>query len=335
LWIGSSEGLHSFDGKTFKNYSTREGLPSGSVVSSLLVDNRDRLWVGTRKGLGWFDGTRFHPIDLGIRGGIGVPAMLQDRRGAVWLGLFGQGLGKLGGGKFTLYQQQNGLAHDFVTALLEDREGNIWIGTQGGGVSKFAGERFVNYTSGQGLTSGLIHAMAQDSKGNLWFGSLSDGLCRFDGKRFTKLTMEQGPSGICGRHLIDSRSCLRSRLMAAEHSEGGRFRNYTTKEGLPSNIPQSLGMTIRARGSALAFERGSPLSDGKHFTHSPIMTLIIGSVTVGGSFASNWFGRPGSDCPGGGSPQLQHKDGLGPGKVGAITKIRTAGCGSVRIPAGL
>jgi ligand-binding sensor domain-containing protein len=84
LWIGSSEGLHSFDGKTFKNYSTREGLPSGSVVSSLLVDNRDRLWVGTRKGLGWFDGTRFHPMDLGIRGGDWCPGHVAgSKRGSL------------------------------------------------------------------------------------------------------------------------------------------------------------------------------------------------------------------------------------------------------------
>ena len=133
LWIGSNEGLHSFDGKTFTNYSTREGLPSGSVISSLLVDNQDRLWVGTRQGLGWFDGVRFHPVDVGIRKGIGVPVMLQDQRGALWLGLYGQGLAKLQGGKLTLYQQQNGLAHDQVMALLEDREGNIWVGTQGEG----------------------------------------------------------------------------------------------------------------------------------------------------------------------------------------------------------
>ncbi len=82
---------------------------------------------------------------------MGVPTMLKDQRGALWLGLYGQGLAKLQGGKLTLYQEQNGLAHDQVMALLEDREGNIWVGTQGGGVSKFAGERFVNYTSAQGL----------------------------------------------------------------------------------------------------------------------------------------------------------------------------------------
>ena len=164
------------------------------MVSSLLVDNHDKLWVGTRKGLGWFDGARFHSVDLGIGKEVGVPVMLQDQRGALWLGTYGQGLAKLEGSKFTLYQQQNGLAHDQVMALLEDREGNIWIGTQGGGVSKFAGERFVNYTSAQGLARGLIHAVAQDSKGNFWFGSFSGGLCKFDGKQFTQLTTARGCS---------------------------------------------------------------------------------------------------------------------------------------------
>ena len=327
LWIGSSEGLHSFDGKTFKNYSTREGLPSGSVVSSLLVDNRDRLWVGTRKGLGWFDGTRFHPMDLGIRGGIGVPAMLQDRRGAVWLGLFGQGLAKLYGGKFTLYQQQNGLAHDFVTALLEDREGNIWIGTQGGGVSKFAGERFVNYTSGQGLTSGLIHAMAQDSKGNLWFGSLSDGLCRFDGKHFTKLTMEQGLVwNLVEDILIDSQD----RVYVATDGglsilEGGRFRNYTTKEGLPSNILKALGMDHQGQLWIGTFEGGVVRFDGKHFTrYSSDNGLLNDRISSLWEDRSRriWFGTDQgvTVLEGGVFRSYSSKDGLGAGKVGAITE---------------
>ena len=327
LWIGSSEGLHSFDGKNFKNYSTREGLPSASVVSSLLFDNHDKFWVGTRKGLGWFDGVRFHPVDLETRKGIGVPVMLQDRRGTLWLGLYGQGLAKLDGDKFTLYQQQNGLADDFVTSLLEDREGNIWIGTQGGGVSKFAGERFVNYTSAQGLARGLIHAVAQDSKGNFWFGSLSSGLCKFDGRKFTQLTTDQGlVNNLVEDILIDSQD----RVYVATDGglsilEAGRFRNYTIKDGLPNNILKTLRMDHQGQLWIGTFEGGAVRFDGKYFTRYSSDDGLLND-----RISSLWEDRSrrmwlGTDqgvtvLEDGVFRSYGKKDGLGAGKVGAIAE---------------
>jgi PAS domain S-box-containing protein len=326
LWIGSSEGLHSFDGKTFKNYSTRDGLPN-AWVSSLLVDNHDKLWVGTRKGLGWFDGARFHPVDLRIGEVQGPSVMLQDRRGALWFGLYGQGLSKLENGKFSLYQQQNGLIHDVVTSLLEDREGNIWVGTQGGGVSKFAGERFVNFTSAQGLSRGLIHAVAQDSKGNYWFGSLSGGLCKFDGKQFTRLTMDQGlVNNLVEDIFIDSRD----RVYVATDGglsilEAGRFRNYTTKDGLPNNILKALRMDHQGQLWIGTFEGGAVRFDGKYFTRyssdDGLLNDWISSLWEDRS-RRIWFGTDQgvTVLESGVFHSYSSKDGLGAGKVGAIAE---------------
>jgi len=326
LWMGSNEGLHSFDGKNFRNYSTGGGLPN-TPVHSLLVDSHDKLWVGTRQGLGWFDGARFHSVDLGIGKVLGVPVMLEDRRGTLWFGLYGQGLAKLDGGKFSRYQQQNGLVHDFVTALLEDREGNIWIGTQGGGVSKFAGERFVNYTSAQGLVRGLIHAVAQDSKGNLWFGSLSGGLCKFDGRHFTQLTSEQGlVYNLVEDILIDSQDRV---YVATDRGlsilEDGRFRNYTIKNGLPDNILKSLRMDHQGQLWIGTFGAGAVRFDGKHFTrYSSDHGLINDRVSSLWEDRSRriWFGTDLglTVLEGGVFHSYTSNDGLGVGKVGAIAE---------------
>ena len=327
LWIGSSEGLHSFDGQNFTNYSTRDGLPN-APVSSLLVDNREKLWVGTRKGLGWFDGARFHPVDLRIGNAQAPSVMLQDQRGALWIGLYGQGLSKLEDGKFSHYQQQNGLIHDVVTALLEDREGNIWVGTQGGGVSKFSGERFVNFTSAQGLSRGLIHAVAQDSKGNYWFGSFGDGLCKFDGKHFTRITMNQG---LVNNLVEDVFIDLRDRVYVATDGglsilDGGRVvRNYTTKDGLPNNILKALHMDHQGQLWIGTFEGGAVRFDGKHFTRYSSDDGLLNDWISG-----LWEDRSGriwlgtnqgvSVFEGGVFRSYSSKDGLGAGKVGAIAE---------------
>jgi len=326
LWIGSSEGLHFFDGKNFKNYTTREGLPDDRVFS-LLLDNHDKLWVGTGKGLGWFEGGRFHPVDLRIKNVQGVPVMLLDRRGALWFGLYGQGLGKLEDGKCSLYQQQNGLVDDFVISLLEDREGNLWVGTQGGGVSKFAGERFVNFTTAQGLSRGLIHAVAQDSKGHYWFGSISSGLCKFDGKHFTRLTTEQGlVNNLVEDIFIDSQD----RVYVATDGglsilEAGRFRNYTTKDGLPNNILKALRKDHQGQLWIGTFEGGAVRFDGKYFTRfSSDNGLINDRISSLWEDRSRriWFGTDQgvTVLEGGVFRSYNSKDGLGAGKVGAIAE---------------
>jgi ligand-binding sensor domain-containing protein len=52
LWVGTAEGLASFDGHTFRTYdgSETEGL-SGSKIRALLEDRDETLWIGTPTGV--------------------------------------------------------------------------------------------------------------------------------------------------------------------------------------------------------------------------------------------------------------------------------------------
>jgi signal transduction histidine kinase/ligand-binding sensor domain-containing protein len=56
MWIGTQEGLNSFDVRTgrFTTYSQREGLP-GNVVGCVLEDNHGYLWMSTDNGVARFD----------------------------------------------------------------------------------------------------------------------------------------------------------------------------------------------------------------------------------------------------------------------------------------
>jgi ligand-binding sensor domain-containing protein len=90
VWAGTwGGGLARFDGKSFKNYTTVEGLP-GNHVFSLHVDAQGRLWVGTNNGLARMDGDKFTVMTTndGLFGNT-VFSIATAKDGSMWVGSFG------------------------------------------------------------------------------------------------------------------------------------------------------------------------------------------------------------------------------------------------------
>ncbi len=89
---------------------------------------------------------------LGLEDGLSnenVTAILQDRKGYIWLGTMG-GLNKYDGYSFTKYQfdpfDSNSLSQNLVYTIWEDKLGFIWVGTFEG-LCKFdrSTEKFTRY----------------------------------------------------------------------------------------------------------------------------------------------------------------------------------------------
>ncbi len=57
MWIGTSDGLLSFDGYTFTSYSG-DNSPRGAILA-IFEDQKGALWIGTEKGLYAYDGRTF------------------------------------------------------------------------------------------------------------------------------------------------------------------------------------------------------------------------------------------------------------------------------------
>ena len=58
LWVGTSEGVSRFDGKSFISYGVADGLPDNRVPAGF-VDSRHRYWALTVRGPAEFKGNRF------------------------------------------------------------------------------------------------------------------------------------------------------------------------------------------------------------------------------------------------------------------------------------
>lgn len=54
LWLATNNGLSKFNGKTFDNVTTTDGLPSNEISSLIFVNNM--LFIGTKNGFSAYDG---------------------------------------------------------------------------------------------------------------------------------------------------------------------------------------------------------------------------------------------------------------------------------------
>jgi two-component system sensor histidine kinase ChiS len=150
-----------------------------------------------------------------------VTAILQDRRGFLWIGSE-NGLNRYDGYEFKVYKHlpndSNSLSHNEIVTILEGNDGFIWIGTEGGGLNRFdprtdsfmhfynedirtfdwdamsdedeiplddetvSLETAINGYTTDTISHNFIHALVEDGDGNLWIGTEGGGLNFLDRK---------------------------------------------------------------------------------------------------------------------------------------------------------
>jgi hypothetical protein len=86
LWFGSfGNGVISYDGKTFSDFDTTQGL-IGNLALSVMQDKDGNMWIGTNAGASKYDGRNF--TNYSSRQGLSasVNCILQDKNGDIWFG---------------------------------------------------------------------------------------------------------------------------------------------------------------------------------------------------------------------------------------------------------
>ncbi len=163
MWFGTDQGVYKYDGKTFKNYSQKDGLNHVDITrKGILVDKSGNIWVGTHGGV-----YRYAPV--------------ADSEGRKCFSIFKE-LGTVN-----------------IEGMMEDKKGNIWFASSGVGVFRFDGKTIVNFNEKEGLGGNYAGGIAEDKVGNIWF-TMKNGICKYDpkqevGKRFTEYTSKDGLGG--------------------------------------------------------------------------------------------------------------------------------------------
>ena len=206
LYIGHFNGLTTFDGNTYRTYTTEDGLPDNRV-NSLLQTGDGTVWVGSWGGASAFSGGRFSTLTRsdGLADDM-VNVMLQDDEGGMW---FGSAVAPAGGityvkdGRFQVFTTANRLPHDDVTSLYQDRDGNVWAGTgllYRGGAAKFtfSGSNWTisqTFSKSDGLAGEKVRSIFQDNDGTIWFGAEYDGMTSFSNGKWRTFNEKNGLSG--------------------------------------------------------------------------------------------------------------------------------------------
>ncbi|MBT9485302.1 two-component regulator propeller domain-containing protein [Sediminibacterium sp.] len=216
LWFTSNGGgVYHFDGKTYKNYTMKDGLSSNQVFS-IASDHKNNLWFGTQNGLTKYDRKKFEQIPLPYQdtttGWIrtvypalspnAAYALATDNNNNLWIGTGGAGAYCFDGNSFKSYlaeigqKQEDSLYHNWIPFIRKDSKGNIWFASMThGGVSQFDGKEFTQYLIKDGLSEDQIRTIYCDKSGKIWFGfngNRKSGLTVYDGSSFKTYTVENG-----------------------------------------------------------------------------------------------------------------------------------------------
>jgi signal transduction histidine kinase/ligand-binding sensor domain-containing protein len=148
LWVGTDEGLNTYDRETgqwqwFRQEPNNPNSLSHNWIMSLYQDQSGILWIGTQGG-------GLDRLDLNKIDGTD-PASYT----------------------FTHYREQDGLANDTVRYIIE-HGGYLWIGTANG-LSKFdpLTETFKSYDASDGLPINDFCAALKSDSGEMFFGGIN------------------------------------------------------------------------------------------------------------------------------------------------------------------
>ncbi len=281
IWFGTTgEGIYSYDGKGFTQFTLANGLNSNTVWC-MMEDNNGNIWVGTNEGLCCYKKTseksktiKFETLPINVVSDIdfnnfkqyfsssknAVWSLLQDKNDIIWIGS-SNGMYCFNGKSLTHFLKNNtvinkeNLQLKMVDAIHQDTNGNIWFasGMPPGmeGVCFFDGKTINSFKPN---TDGWVRYIVEDKNKKIWFGGRSHGNSYYDPttqktneKTITNFTLK---TGIGNCILADTKANIwftgeegNSNYESKDGIwcyDGTTFKNYSINDGMGKYFVHSM-----------------------------------------------------------------------------------------------
>jgi signal transduction histidine kinase/ligand-binding sensor domain-containing protein len=174
MWVGQwGGGITRFEGEMAATCHL-EG-PS-SRIRAMGADRSGNIWAGTMDGPMRVDGTNITRVPVPVRGSarpLDVRAIVEDRKGRLYLGANGSGLHRREGegDRWRHFGRAEGLADDTVRGLYVDTNEVVWIGTATGGLHRFEEGSFFQFPWQALSLPRDVAGVGEDDLGYLWLTS--------------------------------------------------------------------------------------------------------------------------------------------------------------------
>lgn len=276
LWFSTGgEGVYRFDGKSFTNFTTNDGL-CDNYTSTIIQDKSGNILIGTNAGICKYDGGKFSKyFESDSLTNLSITSLLEDRAGNIWFGAMNKGIYRYDGTSLSnfLYKYEHPFFADkhekMISDIMQDKKGNIWFSSfNRGGVWRYDGKTLTHFLpsddyylynenetsntnslsakyvhSPDYITDDMISSVSEDKAGNIWFTTRRHGACRYDGKTFTSYRESEGFVSYGITTILEDKKgiiWLGTDEGGVFSYDGKTFKNYTTTDGLINNSVRSI-----------------------------------------------------------------------------------------------
>ncbi len=259
LWVTHySNGISRFDGKRWRTYISRDGLPENVRWVILWQTEDGTIWASGAGGtLCRFDGERWKTYtDQETPRFSGITIAQTGRDGVVWFWDWGrQMVHRLA------YSSSRKRVFSFEESFLGGQttpDGSMWFGARSGAV-RYNGIQWLRYTAADGLLDAPVYAMRKTDNGSLWFFGGERwkfrGLSRYDNGTWRRYPAEEVGLDDAGETLQTTDGAFwvigtRAGGSAASRFDERTWRVYTTDDGL---VGKYLSNILQAQNGDLWF----------------------------------------------------------------------------------
>ncbi|MET0596203.1 MAG: two-component regulator propeller domain-containing protein [Polyangiaceae bacterium] len=171
VWVGNMRSpVSMYQDNRLHAVKVPEGLPNQGT-RAVYRDSSGVVWIGESRGrLLRHEGENWSVVQV-PNVGTAILALGGDRKGALWVGTYSEGLRRLDkDGKWTSLTSADGISNDMVLGFYEDADGGMWIPTHRG-LNRIKDGRIKAITARDGLYHDAVYQTLEDDDHNFWMCS--------------------------------------------------------------------------------------------------------------------------------------------------------------------